>query len=415
MDIPTISPNRIIYLPGRPPAMLDRHVAEMYGLDSAKRINERMRRNLHRLPEGIFFIATEEEREFLATFLGLTFTFPPYLYTELGCRFIPVLSRSKKALAMFAQVLKDFVPPPDPNTVNVETTALTQISNGEIVKKIGEALVQQEQALVIQKQELADSKKRLGVLEYRESSQKNAIVDLNRRVMSLEAEVYKDNLTATEQHQGVIYPLTASKFALSVGVYSLAGRPHAQYINWLMTMLNIPGNPEYGRWRRGSAGNIKDWLFYDGAVKKFLSKKLGPNPWNWPNADDENRWKTRIAVRPKKNGTGTGARSEAWVNPYIVAQNSVDVTRVGIDSAAHLIRHVNHGPFQDVIPPTIEPGQAQGYLVWTDHPHKAIQAVLDYLHKYDSADVISAFCALYSWDRIKGKPVQLAHTHPGIQ
>jgi len=52
----------VLVLPGRPKALLDRTVAEIYGVET-RRINEAVARNLEKFPEDFYFELTPEEFE----------------------------------------------------------------------------------------------------------------------------------------------------------------------------------------------------------------------------------------------------------------------------------------------------------------------------------------------------------------
>jgi len=81
--------SKIIKLPGRPPAMLDRDLAEIYGTAS-KRVNEAAKRNPRRFPHDFRFQLTKEETETLrsqnATFQWLQgVKYLPWGYAREGC------------------------------------------------------------------------------------------------------------------------------------------------------------------------------------------------------------------------------------------------------------------------------------------------------------------------------------------
>ena len=94
--------------------MLDRDLAELYAV-SAKRLNEQVRRNLHRFPLDFMFQLTEEE------YLNLRSQFAtsslkhggsrylPYSFTEHGITMLSSVLNSERAVAMSIFIVRAFI------------------------------------------------------------------------------------------------------------------------------------------------------------------------------------------------------------------------------------------------------------------------------------------------------------------
>lgn len=84
--------NRILTLRGKP-IMIDRDLAELYGVES-KRLNEQVRRNVERFPEHFRFQLSNQEKDDLVAncdrFNGLKHSsVNPFVFIEQGPCFLP--------------------------------------------------------------------------------------------------------------------------------------------------------------------------------------------------------------------------------------------------------------------------------------------------------------------------------------
>lgn len=100
----------IIELPGRPAAMLDRHVAEIYGVET-KRVNEAVSRNPEKFPDDFIFELTSDEKSKVAK-CDLTvpqyFTHAPKLFTWEGCNMLATILKSDIATKRAIQIVRGF-------------------------------------------------------------------------------------------------------------------------------------------------------------------------------------------------------------------------------------------------------------------------------------------------------------------
>ena len=95
-----------IYLVRNIKVMLDRDLAELYGVET-KRLKEAVRRNMDRFPEEFMFELTKEEfsnwRTQFATSnadkMGLRV--PPFAFTEYGVLMLASVLSSKRAICFF--------------------------------------------------------------------------------------------------------------------------------------------------------------------------------------------------------------------------------------------------------------------------------------------------------------------------
>ena len=95
------------------PVMLDRDLAELYGVET-KRLNEQVRRNIERFPESFRFqITTNELSEVVANcdhLKMLKFSpVPHYAFTEQGVAMLSAILRSEKAIQVSIQIMEAFV------------------------------------------------------------------------------------------------------------------------------------------------------------------------------------------------------------------------------------------------------------------------------------------------------------------
>ena len=93
--------------------MIDRHLAELYGVDT-RSLNQAVKRNMERFPEEFMFQLTADEREKVITFCDnlspLRFARTlPYAFTEQGVAMLSSVLRSRRAVQVNIQIMKTFV------------------------------------------------------------------------------------------------------------------------------------------------------------------------------------------------------------------------------------------------------------------------------------------------------------------
>jgi len=102
-----------IYLIREQKVMLDRDLAELYGVET-KRLKEAVKRNLFRFPEDFMFELTKEEfenwRSQFATSnsdkMGLRYS--PMVFTEYGVLMLSSVLNSKQAISVNIQIMRIF-------------------------------------------------------------------------------------------------------------------------------------------------------------------------------------------------------------------------------------------------------------------------------------------------------------------
>ncbi|WP_233603034.1 ORF6N domain-containing protein [Pedobacter sp. KBW06] len=102
-----------IYLLRNQKVMLDRDLAELYGVKPI-RLREQVKRNKDRFPENFMFQLTEEEVSNMVSqnaipskqALGGTF---PYVFTEHGVLMLSNVLKSERALKMSIRIIEIFV------------------------------------------------------------------------------------------------------------------------------------------------------------------------------------------------------------------------------------------------------------------------------------------------------------------
>ena len=93
-----------IYLIRGLKVMIDRDLAELYGVET-KRLKEQVRRNISRFPEDFMFILTNQEvrnlRSQIATSSWGGARYIPMAFTEQGVAMLSTVLNSKRAIQIF--------------------------------------------------------------------------------------------------------------------------------------------------------------------------------------------------------------------------------------------------------------------------------------------------------------------------
>jgi hypothetical protein len=93
--------------------MLDKDLAELYGIDT-KRLKEQVRRNINRFPEDFMFEISEEEHEILKKQFGNRnrgqhSKYPPYAFTEHGVLMLSSVLNTERAVKVNIQIMRVYV------------------------------------------------------------------------------------------------------------------------------------------------------------------------------------------------------------------------------------------------------------------------------------------------------------------
>ncbi len=102
-----------IYLIRGQKVMLDRDLAELYGVET-KRLKEQVRRNINRFPELFMFEITTQEyaslrSQFATLKRGRHSKYPPFAFTEHGIIMLSSVLNSDKAIKMSVHIIETFV------------------------------------------------------------------------------------------------------------------------------------------------------------------------------------------------------------------------------------------------------------------------------------------------------------------
>jgi hypothetical protein len=103
----------IIYLIRGQKVMLDRDLADLYGV-KATRLREQVKRNLDRFPENFMFQLTENEADFMVSQNAIPSKkhlggYLPYVFTEHGVLMLANVLRSSRAIKMSIRIIEVFV------------------------------------------------------------------------------------------------------------------------------------------------------------------------------------------------------------------------------------------------------------------------------------------------------------------
>ncbi|MBS1599091.1 MAG: ORF6N domain-containing protein [Bacteroidetes bacterium] len=102
-----------IYKIGTKKVMIDRDLAELYGVET-KRLKEAVRRNISRFPPDFMFEMSAEEFEILRTQFASSksgiggLRYAPYCFTEQGVTMLSCILNSERAIAVNIQIIRIF-------------------------------------------------------------------------------------------------------------------------------------------------------------------------------------------------------------------------------------------------------------------------------------------------------------------
>jgi len=102
-----------IYLIGSKKIMVDRDLAELYGVET-KRLKEAVRRNINRFPTDFMFQMNEDEFQNWRTQIAssnsdvMGLRYAPYCFTEQGVTMLSCILNSERAIAVNIQIIRIF-------------------------------------------------------------------------------------------------------------------------------------------------------------------------------------------------------------------------------------------------------------------------------------------------------------------
>ena len=111
VNIPAERLEKAIFLIRGEKVMLDRDLAELYGVET-RTLNQSVRRNLERFPPDFMFELTREEITGISQFVtssDLRFSKRVTVFTEQGVAMLSSVLRSKRAIAVNVEIMRMFV------------------------------------------------------------------------------------------------------------------------------------------------------------------------------------------------------------------------------------------------------------------------------------------------------------------
>jgi hypothetical protein len=102
-----------IYMIRNQKVMLDRDLAELYGVET-KRLKEAVKRNIHRFPEDFMFELTDNESKSLRSQIASSKSgrggvrYSPMAFTEQGVAMLSSVLNSEKAITVNIQIIRIF-------------------------------------------------------------------------------------------------------------------------------------------------------------------------------------------------------------------------------------------------------------------------------------------------------------------
>ena len=128
-NIPVERLEKAIFLIRGEKVMLDRDLAELYGVET-RTLNQSVRRNLERFPPDFMFELTRDEIAGISQFVtssSLKFSKRVTVFTEQGVAMLSSVLRSKRAIAVNVEIMRTFV-----KLRHILT------SNAELARRLGE-------------------------------------------------------------------------------------------------------------------------------------------------------------------------------------------------------------------------------------------------------------------------------------
>ena len=111
VKIPVERLEKAIFLIRGDKVMLDRDLAELYGVET-RTLNQSVRRNLERFPPDFMFELTRDEITGISQFVtssSLKFSKRVTVFTEQGVAMLSSVLRSKRAIAVNVEIMRTFV------------------------------------------------------------------------------------------------------------------------------------------------------------------------------------------------------------------------------------------------------------------------------------------------------------------
>jgi hypothetical protein len=111
VKIPVERLEKAIFLIRGEKVMLDRDLAELYGVET-RMLNQSVRRNLERFPPDFVFELTRDEIAGISQFVtssSLKFSKRVTVFTEQGVAMLASVLRSKRAIAVNVEIMRMFV------------------------------------------------------------------------------------------------------------------------------------------------------------------------------------------------------------------------------------------------------------------------------------------------------------------
>jgi hypothetical protein len=111
VKIPVERLEKAIFLIRGERVMLDRDLAELYGVET-RMLNQSVRRNLERFPPDFVFELTRDEIAGISQFVtssSLKFSKRVTVFTEQGVAMLASVLRSKRAIAVNVEIMRTFV------------------------------------------------------------------------------------------------------------------------------------------------------------------------------------------------------------------------------------------------------------------------------------------------------------------
>ena len=104
--------NKILFIRGQK-VMIDKDLAELYQV-STKALNQAVKRNIERFPDGFMFRLTEKEKAKVVTICDHLYDIKyspnlPYAFTEQGVAMLSSVLNSKRAIQVNILIMKTFV------------------------------------------------------------------------------------------------------------------------------------------------------------------------------------------------------------------------------------------------------------------------------------------------------------------
>lgn len=188
----------VLELPGRPKAILDRHIAVIFDVET-KRVNEAVKNNPSKFPDDFLFQLTPMETSTCSEVENFDFDWKgghlPRAFTQEGCNMLATILRSELAIRRSVQIIRGFT------SVEKQTNDLVKFANHPTIKNF----------LAIQK-----LKEENDLIRREQSRQRDMLIEQIQRSIDTEKKVERIGVRSQALMDDGLF--TIDQYAFAIGL-----------------------------------------------------------------------------------------------------------------------------------------------------------------------------------------------------